>query len=89
MKILCECGELIPDITDSQNNKAYLIPDESWEAVLESIESGQSPRDVTQSARRQILQCYECSRLYIEQKNGDYVSFKPDKKIEFGILSNM
>ncbi len=88
MKILCECGELIPDVTDCQNNKAYLIPDESWETLFESIESGQSLREATRGSKRQIFQCYECSRIYIEQKNGEYAAFKPDQDIEFGILSN-
>ena len=88
MKIQCQCGELIPDITDQQNNKAYFIPDELWEGVMESIYKNKSPWDATRESKRQMLQCYECSRIYIEGKDGEYISFKPEGNIDFGILNN-
>ena len=88
MKLKCKCGETIHDNTDYQDNKAYFIPDESWEVMLEKIDAGESAWDATRIAKRNIYQCYNCSRIYIENKDGNFTSFKPEEDTKFGILKN-
>jgi hypothetical protein len=88
MKLQCKCGETIHDNSDYQENKAYFVPDETWESMLEEIDSGSSPWDATRKVKRNIYQCYNCSRIYLETKSGHYSSFTPDKEVKFGILKN-
>jgi hypothetical protein len=38
MKIGCHCGNTLFDQTDGLPNKAYLIPDQGWDAMWEAIE---------------------------------------------------
>ncbi len=39
MKLLCECGETIHDISDDQENKARFVSDETFEILLDSFDS--------------------------------------------------
>lgn len=88
MKLLCECGSVIHDGTDYQENKAHFVPDESWEEMCEKIESGISPWDASVKYQRLMYQCYECARIYIEGESGNFYSFKPDHESKFGILKS-
>lgn len=89
MKLRCICGASIHDVGDGQENKAYFIPDENWEAMTESIDTGKSVWNETRKYKRSILQCYQCCRIYIQNCNGEYESFKPDEGVEFGILKSI
>jgi hypothetical protein len=86
MKFNCICGEVIRDNTDYQDNKAYLIPDETYESALEQIESGGSPWDAFRKVERVMYQCHSCARLFIDDHNGMLVCFAPEGDIKFGIL---
>lgn len=86
MKLLCECGWSIHDNTDSQENKAHFVPDESWEAMHEDINAGSSSWDTARKVMRRMYQCHECSRLYVEDCSGAFLAFKPDDEVEFGTL---
>ena len=88
MKLRCECGFVIHDNTDYQENKAHFVPDESWEEMCEKIEGGMSPWDASVMYQRHLYQCYECSRIYIENVDGSFTSFKPDADAKFGIFKN-
>lgn len=88
MKLRCECGAVIHDATDYQENKAHFVPDETWEEMCEKIEAGMSPWDASVIYQRIMYQCYECSRIYLEGKNREFTSFKPDLEAKFGILKS-
>ena len=86
MKFGCTCGEVIWDNTDYQDNKAYLIPDETFESALEEIAAGKCPWDALHRVKRIIYQCHSCARLYIHDHSGKLVSFSPEGNVAFGIL---
>jgi hypothetical protein len=88
MKIQCVCGSTVHDITDGQENKARYVSDECWESMNEEIEVNKSPYGVTDKYMRHIFQCYECSRLLVQDKDGNFQSFSPDIKADFGILKS-
>ena len=85
-KILCVCGASIHDNTDYQENKAYLVPDQSWESIHESIAAGVTSWEPLRGVKRLMYQCTECSRLHVEAPDGSYYSFAPDRETPFGIL---
>jgi hypothetical protein len=86
MKFSCRCGEVIRDNTDYQDNKAYLIPDETYESALEQIESGKSPWDALRRVERVMYQCHSCARLFIDDHKREFVCFAPEGDVAFGIL---
>jgi hypothetical protein len=88
MNLNCRCGELIHDITDYQENKAHFIPDQSWESMHESIADGNSSWNAASKVRRVMYQCHNCSRLYVQDQSGNFISFAPEGNGQFGILKN-
>lgn len=86
MKTRCNCGATIHDVTDAQENKAHFIPDQSWEVMHDSIAAGNSSWDACANARRVMYQCVECSRIYLQNQSGDFVSFIPEGPKRNGIL---
>lgn len=86
MKFSCTCGEVIRDNTDYQENKAYLIPDMSFESALEEIEAGKEPWDALRRVKRVVYQCHSCARLFINDHHGKLVCFSPEGGVVFGIL---
>lgn len=90
MKINCECGWVIPDITDGVPNKAYLIPDQDWETLWDSIDDaienpGSTPkeREARCMALRQLRlfrtlwQCPGCGQLFIDDQKYELQLFVP------------
>ena len=80
MKLRCECGELIPDQTDSLSYKAHFLPDQDWFVVFDAIDrivadaaEGRMKVDDAQTmvrriqlkASRTMYQCRQCGRLLV------------------------
>jgi len=93
MKIKCTCENIIVDQTDYLKNKGYLISDTQWfdfwdavdEAIKESEYSKAEKEDFSIQFKQQwvfkkIWECSKCGKLYIEDKNGELVSYSPDSK---------
>jgi hypothetical protein len=81
MKIECACGHLISDSTDDLPHKAHVIPDQSWNALFETIDDIIENRCATRAQRaaactlirsavakvtRQAWQCRACGKLYVD-----------------------
>ncbi|MDA0150670.1 hypothetical protein [Vibrio sp. LaRot3] len=88
MKLNCNCGESIHDITDYQDNKARFIPDECWEQMCEQVDKGISVWEGLSNYQRYLYQCTNCSRVLIQQADGSFISFRPEQKILFGVLKH-
>ena len=94
MKFECRCGNVVLDIADGNTNKAQLIPDEVWsemfeafdERILKRLASGRIREEAASMALRTALikasrsmyQCCECGRMWIDDPNGQLVSFQPE-----------
>lgn len=91
MWIQCACGNVIKDVTDSISYKARYISDQDWFDVLDRIDSAiksdESNKDhlcqeistFIMGKAKDIYQCTECGRIYIDDKNRnlkEYVSAK-------------
>ncbi|WP_166831384.1 hypothetical protein [Thalassoroseus pseudoceratinae] len=93
MKISCHCGKKILDATDALPHKAYLIPDQVWfevydsldEHVVDSVSEGTLDNEDAKMRMRQIIssrarlmwQCGSCGRLYIDDNAGRLQCFVP------------
>ena len=88
MKIECPCGHMIPDNTDFQSWKAYLIADQDQPDLFDEIEAmPEGKRAIAaimtafRAHKRAVYQCSDCGRLLLQQRGDrihDYVSFRPD-----------
>ncbi len=87
----CPCGAVILDIADSSTNKAHLIPDEGWLALLEKIDGlieGVAARPAKAEAAcmevrrllktRPVYQCRECGRLFVDDRAHQSHIFTPE-----------
>lgn len=94
MKIPCECGALIPDITDFLSYKAHFIPDQVWFELLDVIDEAIERSDPTAEAKeaasmrvrtlignltRCAWQCRDCGKLHIDDHNHNLRVFTPGK----------
>lgn len=90
MKLHCPCGAVILDIADSVANKAHLIPDQRWLALLEEIDgviedvAGHPARAEAACMKvrrllttRLVYQCRECGRLFVDDGANDTHEFLP------------
>jgi hypothetical protein len=93
MKIGCECGSTIHDITDDIPYKAHFVPDQAWstmwdrfDEVFNSIETGEISRGEASMAGREIFrdaglrqmwQCESCGRLYVGGLKNALLCFEP------------
>jgi len=89
MKIKCNCGNTILDITDALSYKAHYIPDEDWDEVMEKIyrcieeRNQDKERLCTEISKtivektRLIYQCTNCGKLYIDDKERNLIEFTP------------
>jgi hypothetical protein len=88
----CKCGCHIKDVGDGHYYKARVIADKKWNAFWSDIDdaveqSGASPKEKETACMdlrksywntfRDIYQCPECGRLYLEFA-GDLIAFKPE-----------
>ncbi len=86
MWIQCKCGSKIHDNHDPNRDKARFYPDEDWNQMSErNGDSALVPRSDLREFRV-MLQCMDCFRLYVQNKEGNFVSFKAEEDISFGFL---
>ena len=84
---------MIPDISDSQSFKGYILSDKELFPFLdfadEMIESPHPDREeLCMTFRKEIgtgyirlkrvYQCFECGRLLVEDKEGEFAVFAPE-----------
>lgn len=91
MKITCECGALVHDLTDGQPHKAHFIPDQAWFALLDRLDEiitaaaarRLTPEQAMMAARkahscsRSVWQCGECGRLLVDDLGREVQFFIP------------
>lgn len=92
-KIACSCGNLIPDISDRQSFKGYILSDKELFPFLdfadEMIESPHPDKEeLCMTFRKEIgagyirlkrvYQCFECGRILIENDDGEFSVFAPE-----------
>lgn len=92
-KIICSCGCVIPDISDHQSFKGYILSDKElfplYDFADEMIESPHPDKEeLCMTFRREVgggyirlkrvYQCFECGRLLIEDENGEFTVFAPE-----------
>ena len=96
MKIGCHCGVTISDSTDYLSHKAHFTPDQDVYAVWDGIDdevinrvaTGElavkdaylKSRDIISSPTRQMWQCFECGRLFIDGPDGKLYCFVPENE---------
>ena len=94
MKIHCHCGATIIDATDHLAWKGHLTPDQNmydvWDGIDDQVidplaagdlkieEAYMKARDIITSPTRQMWQCSECGRLYIDGPHGKLHCFVPE-----------
>lgn len=92
-KIVCSCGNVIPDIRDGQSAKGYILSDKEllplYDLADEMIESTHPDRvELCMTFRKEVgaghillkpvYQCFECGRLLIDDGNGGFAVFAPE-----------
>lgn len=92
-KIHCSCGCVIPDISDGQSFKGYIMSDKQrfpfYDLADEIIESPDPNREkLCMKFRKEVgtgyirfkrvYQCFECGRILIENENGEFSVFTPE-----------
>ncbi len=93
MKITCTCGALIIDQSDGLPHKAFLLPDQTLDPLLDALESevidAVATRKITREAayhrlrtllnqaKRPMWQCQACGRLYIDDPSYQAHEFMP------------
>lgn len=93
MKIRCQCGHQILDITDQVPQKAHFIPDQDWftiydalDALIDEVAGGGTSKELAYHRARQIVsrsarlawQCRHCGRLYIDGLDKQLRRFSPE-----------
>lgn len=91
-KIYCNCGCVIPDISDRQSFKGYILSDKElfpfYDFADEMIESPHPDKnELCMTFRREfggyirlkrVYQCFECGMLLIEDEEGEFTIFAPE-----------
>ena len=100
-KIACVCGNPIPDIGDHQSFKGYILSDKElfpfYDFADEMIESPHPDREeLCMTFRKEIgtgyirlkrvYQCFECGRLLIEDVDGEFAVFAPERHNDTRVL---
>lgn len=99
MWIKCSCGNPIHDITDNIPYKARFIPDKLWFGMLDEIcagvEKGLPKEELTEliydkiyDNSKDMYQCMECGRIYIEDKDVSFAVFEPEKIFDGNVIFN-
>lgn len=93
MWVQCTCGNRIKDISDGLPHKAHYISDQDWFDVLDRIDYAiESPEENREDLCREIrsflckktkemYQCTECGKLYVDDKNRELREFIPKNNI--------
>lgn len=98
MWIKCSCGNRIHDNTDNIPYKARYISDQDWFDVLDkidaSIESAERNKEklcmdssnYIYEKSKEIYQCYECGRLYVDDNNRKLHEFIPAEDMKGKVI---
>ena len=97
MKIQCACGHLIVDQTDGLKHKGHLIADVHWFNFWDAVDAAIAETDEAlkeqasmplrrQKIFRQVWECTQCGKLYVDDKNSRLISFSPDAGTYQGVL---
>ena len=92
MKFRCKCDHIIVDQTDDIPYKAYIYPDQSMNALFNTIDEifeNKKPDDHFEYDRltnpilhpkglRNIYQCPECGMIWISNSSGRLYGFIPE-----------
>lgn len=91
MHFSCRCGYCFHDNTDCLPFKGRIIADQDWNDLWSLIENGirngenlHSVCDsISELFQREMYQCPECGRLYIDDDNGrTFTAFSPNGEAE-------
>jgi hypothetical protein len=81
----CPCGAPVLDKSDNLPHKAYYIPDQAWEGVIEKLEKAieavamgnhgtEEGKDLVHQAlcegSRHMYQCRRCGRIFVADSKG-------------------
>jgi hypothetical protein len=89
MKISCDCGALILDITDHLPNKGHVFGDRDWFEMLDLIDRAienppsktakqETAVQIRQTAKpRLAYECIQCGRLYLAGADHTLIEFVP------------
>ena len=87
MHFLCPCGNIIRETSDCLSYKAGILADQDEEELWEILEKAEKPHseelniaiEVMRLFRRNIYQCPNCGRLFLENAADGYelVCFEP------------
>ena len=92
-KILCNCGNIIFDITDNIPHKAHFIANQDVEKYRDEIEYKKFEEISTISANyfQQIFQCNACNAiLFFKKGNNKAIVFNPvDKTASSNLLNGI
>jgi hypothetical protein len=81
VKIDCRCGSRIVDSTDNLPNKAYLLPDQDFDAACLGETPSQAQLrqwDDVSDRLAMVWQCERCGRICFDGPSGELVWFKPE-----------
>lgn len=100
MWIQCVCGSQIKDNSDGISYKARYISDQDWDEVMDKvvslIESSETDRNklcgefysFIIKKTKDMYQCTECGRLFVDNKNRELRKFTPADDVEKNILKS-
>ncbi len=96
-KIICRCGNIIPDITDNLPYKGYIISDKEQFKMYETENNQKEHLAMTFRNNigigkkyirlKEIYQCPECGRILVETIPGKYSFFCPEENTENNLLN--
>jgi len=81
VKIFCPCGYMIYEGGFTQPDRAYVVTSQSWNDFLESVRAETvSWRQLLPLLRRDMFQCIECGRLFVQgrEEHAGYHVFLPE-----------
>ena len=93
MKIRCTCDNIIVDQTDYLKNKGYIISDTQWFDFWDTIDDAIEKSNLTkkenkkgnesiqlslQNIFRNVWECTNCGKLYVEGKDSELIVYTPD-----------
>ena len=88
MKIYCKCGNVLTDSTDDLSYKGSILADQDMNTFWEIIDKLEKPHkghisafsEINGMLRRNMYQCTECGRLFVEDQANNYklVRYEPE-----------
>ena len=101
MRIKCPCGNEVHDLPEQNPNAAHVIPDQDWFGLLDAIDAAIESPQATVAEREAAcmklryhiggivsfaLQCSQCGRLWILNRERHFQAFIPESESAKHIL---